>query len=222
MSDFNDNNKPKRGRPKKTEALLIFKLINDYNQEYSLMWPVWLEECDRKIKEYLKDKDYNEIKRTVQQYDKKHKTEYFDYLEEIVNGLTSERLQQIERLNTKPQTDLRATITETEKTLDESVHEIIYNEIPTDENEKQLTDTLLDIILNEPNLKESIINKIENKKTTTYTEAHRRAQQKYREKDRAKYNEAQKKVYERIKNDEERIQKRKELSRENQRKYARD
>ena len=43
---------------------------------------------------------------------------------------------------------------------------------------------------------------------------------KIHRKDKAKYNEAQKKVYERIKNDEERIQKRQELSRENQRKYA--
>ena len=119
--------------------------------------------------------------------------------------------------------DIKATITEVEKTLDESIHEILYYEIPN-EQEKHLTDTLLDIILNEPKLKESIMNKIENKDNkkggSTYTEAQKRALQKYREKNRAKYNESQKKVYERIKNDEERKEQHNKISRDNQRKYA--
>ena len=119
---------------------------------------------------------------------------------------------------------LIATITNQEQTLNESIHEIILNDIPSDEEDKNLTDTLLDIILNEPKLKESIMNKIDNhKKGSTYshyTDAHRRAQQKYRDKNREQYNESQKKVYERIKNDDDRREQHNKISRDNQRKYA--
>lgn len=116
---------------------------------------------------------------------------------------------------------ITATITELEpKSLDESIHEIILTNPVENEPESELTDTLLDIILNEPKLKESIMNKIENNKKSTYTEAQKRAIQKYREKNREKYNESQKKVYERISQDAERKEKHNQVSRDNQRKYA--
>ena len=101
---------------------------------------------------------------------------------------------------------ITAIIQEKERTLDETVHEIMYNEIPINENEAKLTDTLLDIILNEPALKISIIKKIENSKAkrSTYTEANRIAQAKYRAKYPEKYKQLQKKVYERIQKDEDR------------------
>jgi hypothetical protein len=61
--------------------------------------------------------------------------------------------------------------------------------------------------------------KINNNKATTYTQAHRRAQQKYREKNRAQYNELQRNLYEKRKQDEDWKKKFNERSRENNKIY---
>jgi len=56
-------------------------------------------------------------------------------------------------------------------------------------------------------------------KKATYTEAHKKAQQKYREKNRAEYNEQQRKLYEKMKQDEDWKKKFNERSKENNKVY---
>jgi hypothetical protein len=56
-------------------------------------------------------------------------------------------------------------------------------------------------------------------KKQTYTEAHKRAQQKYRDKNRAEYNEQQRKLYEKMKQDEDWKKKFNERSKENNKIY---
>jgi hypothetical protein len=56
-------------------------------------------------------------------------------------------------------------------------------------------------------------------KKTTYTQAHRKAQQKYREKNRDEYNELQRKLYEKRKQDEDWKKKFNERSKENNKIY---
>ena len=54
---------------------------------------------------------------------------------------------------------------------------------------------------------------------TTYTPAHKRAQQKYRDKNREEYNERQRKIYEKLSQDEEWKKKFNERSKVNNQKY---
>lgn len=56
-------------------------------------------------------------------------------------------------------------------------------------------------------------------KKSTYTQAHKKAQQKYRDNNRAEYNEQQRKLYEKKKEDEEWKKKFNERSKENNKKY---
>ena len=68
-------------------------------------------------------------------------------------------------------------------------------------------------------LNEKINNDNKMNKVTTYTQAHRRAQQKYREKNRAQYNELQRTLYEKRKQNEDWKKKFNERSRENNKTY---
>lgn len=99
---------------------------------------------------------------------------------------------------------------------DEDINDNIYNY-----DDEEIIKEILDYELNEVNddVEKIVLKDVVVKKKRNYTDAHRIAQQKYREKYPEKYRELQRKVYNNLKQNEEWKKNYNEKARETQKKY---